>query len=109
MIRSLLVIASSIFLTVNESRAELSEHTLSVKEHRFEPSRLEVPAGQKLKLIIKNHDLTPEEFESYDFNREKVIEGQGEVSLFVGPLEAGEYKFFGDFHPDTAQGTLIVK
>ena len=31
------------------------------------------------------------------------------VTIFLGPLEPGEYKFFGDFHQDTAQGVLEVK
>jgi hypothetical protein len=29
--------------------------------------------------------------------------------VFLGPLDPGEYKFFGDFHQDTAQGVLIAK
>ena len=26
-----------------------------------------------------------------------------------GPLEPGEYRFFGDFHQDTAKGVLVAK
>jgi hypothetical protein len=29
--------------------------------------------------------------------------------VFIGPLEAGRYPFFGDFHQETAQGVLVVK
>jgi hypothetical protein len=29
--------------------------------------------------------------------------------VFLGPLPAGEYKFFGDFHQDTAQGVMVAK
>lgn len=83
--------------------------TLSIKNHKFEPSTLTVPADTKVKLLVKNLDATPEEFESHDFNREKIIPGNSEANIFVGPLKAGEYKFFGEFHEDTAQGKLIVK
>jgi hypothetical protein len=31
------------------------------------------------------------------------------ATLFVGPLKAGRYHFYGDFHQPTAQGTLIVE
>ena len=82
---------------------------LSIKDHKFEPAMLEIPAGEKVKLKVKNLDTTPEEFESHDFNREKVIPGGSETSIFVGPLKAGEYKFFGEFHQDTAQGKVIVR
>lgn len=83
--------------------------TLSIKDHKFEPATLEVPANEKFKLLVKNLDATPEEFESHDFNREKVIPGGSEATIFVGPLAAGEYKFFGEFNEATAQGKLIVK
>jgi hypothetical protein len=82
---------------------------LTVRDHRFEPPRLEVPAGVKFKLVVKNADSTPEEFESYELHREKVVGAGQEISVFIGPLDPGEYKFFGEFHKDTANGVLIAK
>ncbi len=79
-----------------------------IKDHQFHPARVEVPAGVKVKLIVDNQDPTPEEFESYEFNREKVIMGNSKATVFVGPLEAGEYPFFGEFNQATAQGVLVV-
>jgi plastocyanin len=89
--------------------ADNMDYALSIKDHRFEPATLEIPADTKVKLVVKNLDATAEEFESHDFNREKVIAGGSEASIFVGPLKAGEYRFFGEFHEKTAQGKLIVK
>lgn len=86
-----------------------SEYTLTIKEHRFEPASLELPARQKVKIVVKNMDSSPEEFESYDLNREKVVSGGGQITLFVGPLEPGEYRFFGEFNPETAQGKFVVR
>ncbi|MFN7038293.1 MAG: cupredoxin domain-containing protein [Alphaproteobacteria bacterium] len=81
---------------------------LVIKEHRFHPNELSLPAGKKIKLIIKNEDSTVEEFESFDLKREKIIPAGGEIKVNIGPLKAGEYKFFGEFHEATAQGIIKV-
>ncbi|MDR3385916.1 MAG: cupredoxin domain-containing protein [Rudaea sp.] len=85
------------------------EAKLSIREHKFEPAELSVPAGAKIKLLIENQDTTPEEFESNELNREKIVVGKGTITVYLGPLDAGRYPFFGDFHQETAQGVLIVK
>ena len=77
--------------------------------HRFEPSRIQVPAHQKFRLLVKNTDATADEFESVDLNREKLVAPGQTITIFLGPLEPGEYHFFGDFHQDTAQGILVAK
>jgi plastocyanin len=82
---------------------------LSIREHKFEPAELSVPAGRKIKLLVQNQDATPEEFESSELNREKIVVGKGTIVVFLGPLDAGRYPFFGDFHQETAQGVLIAK
>jgi len=89
--------------------AEPAEFRLSIRDHRFEPAELVVPARQRVRLVIANRDATPEEFESHELNREKIIPGGSEVTVYVGPLEPGTYKFFGEFNPKTANGTLVVR
>ena len=59
--------------------------------------------------MIINRDETPEEFESYELNREKVILGGRKAVVFIGPLPPGEYPFFGEFNPQTALGRIIVE
>ena len=82
---------------------------LTIRNHRFEPTELQVPANVKVKLVVKNADDTPEEFESVELRREKVVPGGQEIIVYIGPLQPGTYEFFGDFHPQTARGHLIVK
>jgi len=82
---------------------------ISIKNHRFEPSVITIPADTKVKLIVKNEDATPEEFESYELHREKVVRGNSQITIYVGPLQPGTYPFFGEFNQQTAQGRLIVK
>jgi hypothetical protein len=72
--------------------------TLTIKDHRFAPSQITVPTDQKVKLVIKNLDPTPEEFESHDLNREKIVAAGSEITLYIGPLKAGTYAFFGEFN-----------
>ncbi len=80
-----------------------------IKDHKFQPTEIEVPAGQKIALIVKNDDPTPEEFESTELRREKVVPGGEQITVYVGPLKAGRYEFFGDFNPTTARGHIVVK
>jgi hypothetical protein len=89
--------------------AEVPEFELVIRDHLFFPSLLEVPAGTKLRLMVDNQDETPEEFESYALNREKVIPGHSRTVIFIGPLKPGEYVFFGEFYPNTAQGKIVAK
>lgn len=85
------------------------EVKLEIRDHLFIPSQLVVPANTKVKLIVYNRDPTPEEFESYELNREKVIMGGQRAVIFIGPLAPGEYPFFGEFNPKTAQGKVIAQ
>lgn len=89
--------------------AATAEIELIIKDHLFFPATLEIPAGQKVRIRIINQDPTPEEFESFELNREKLVVGNGQTVVFIGPLEPGEYPFFGEFYPKTAQGVVVVK
>jgi hypothetical protein len=87
----------------------MDQYLITIKDHKFNPTNVEVPANKKVKLIVDNQDPTPEEFESHDFKREKIIKGNSKATILVGPLKPGVYKFFGEFNEKTAQGTLTVK
>jgi plastocyanin len=87
----------------------VQELTLTIREHRFDPAEVRAPAETPLRLVITNADRTPEEFESYDLNREKLIRPGQTVTIHLPALKPGEYEFFGEFHPETAQGRLIVE
>lgn len=103
-----LVILAASSLTAAEA-ADDPFLTLSIRNHRFSPAQIEAPAGTKLRLVIRNEDSTPEEFDSTQLRRERVIPGGSEATLYIGPLPPGTYEFMGEFHPDTAQGRLVVR
>lgn len=88
---------------------EKTEYEILIKDHKFAPETIKVPAGKKIKLIVRNLDPTPEEFESHDLKREKIIAGNAKATIFVGPLEPGKYHFFGEFNMDSANGYVIAE
>lgn len=86
-----------------------ADYKLVIKDHRFVPNELVVPANKKLTLQIENQDDTPEEFDSHALNREKMIAPHATARLFIGPLDPGSYPFDGEFHDATAKGIIIAK
>ena len=89
--------------------ARADDYGLTIRDHKFEPAEITIPADTKVKLIVKNADPSAEEFESTDLNREKVVAADGQITVFIGPLPKGRYEFFGDFHPDSARGHIVVQ
>ena len=85
------------------------EYKLIIRDHRFEPAEIRIPAGKKIKLIIDNQDESAEEFESHELNREKIIPPKSKATVYIGPLSPGRYPFIGDFHQKTANGVIIAE
>ena len=81
---------------------------LSIKDHRFTPTEVTVPTGERLRIEVQNQDTTPAEFESSDLRVEKIIVPGGKITVIAGPLKPGTYKFFDDYHPDTGTGTITA-
>ncbi len=110
MIRRLLIAILALSLLSGIAfAAEMPQYTLTIKDHKFQPTQLTVPADTQFKVRVDNQDSTPSEFESSDFNREKIVLPGSQITVFIGPLAKGKYKFFDDFHQDTGQGVLIVQ
>ena len=82
--------------------------TLTLKNHRFTPAILTVPAGVRVRITLINRDPATEEFDSHDLRLEQLVTPMGKVSFAVGPLRPGQYGFMGEFHAGTAQGKIVV-
>ena len=109
MSKFLLALTFSLISSLATASTKVPEYTLTLRNHRFIPAEITIPAKTKVKLIIINEDASPEEFESHELNREKIVTGKGRISVFIGPLKPGRYPFFGEFNTATAQGAVIVK
>ncbi len=101
--------ATLALLAMPPAQAADPTFTVVIKDHMFEPARIEVPAGQKIQLIVKNMDTTAEEFDSPELKREKVIAAGKEATIYLGPLKPGTYRFVGEYHGATAKGELVAK
>ena len=105
-----LILTCSLFTASNAFGTEDTVHVdIYIKDHKFSPSVVELPEGKKIIITVHNQDATIEEFESIELKREKIVLGNSETRIILAPLKPGEYKFFGDFHQDTAQGKIVVK
>ena len=107
--RALILTGMAAFLAMGAAAARADDYVLTIKDHRFTPTEINIPANKRVQITVVNDDATPEEFESNELNREKVVVGKGTITVLLGPLDAGRYPFFGDFHQETAQGVLVVK
>ncbi len=88
---------------------ELPAFHLVIRDGRFVPETVEVPANTKFKLQIRNEGPGAEEFESVELRKEKVLAPGASSFLVFQPLKPGVYKFFGEFHPQTAQGRIVAR
>lgn len=84
------------------------DYEIVLENNKFTPAELTIPAGQKVKVVVKNKNAAAAEFESHDFHREKIIKPGKEAVVFVGPLDPGTYNYFDEFHPEST-GKIIVK
>jgi len=89
--------------------AELTTFSVVIKGGRIIPARLEVPAGQKIKLAIRNEGPGPSEFENLDLRVEKVLAPGASSFVVIHSLKPGNYRFFDEFHPSTSEMLLIAK
>jgi plastocyanin len=102
--------AASLLLASASVRAEDARViTITIKDHKFDPSELHVPAGKPIVLVVQNADATAEEFDSSALKVEKIIAGGQKGTLRLRPLAAGSYPFQGEFHSDTANGKVIAE
>jgi hypothetical protein len=107
---ALLLLATAVTGLVLPARAaEEKEFTIELKDHKFAPEEIKVPADTPIKLTVKNSDASPEEFESHPLGIEKVIAGNASATIRLKPLAKGSYKFVGEYNEDTAKGTIIAE
>jgi len=111
-VRALLRMAAAAALAVCAAGAaaqSLATFPVVIRDGRILPPRLEVPAGVKIKLTIRNEGPGPCEFENLDLRVEKVLAPGASSFVVIHPLRPGTYRFFDEFHPDTSEMLLVAK
>ncbi len=106
---TLWALGTFLILSPTISRAEaVPEVALTLEHHQFSPNTLPVEPDKRFIIVLSNKDNHPEEFESYDLEFEILVFPHKSIRVPVRGLPAGTYTFFGDFHPKTAQGKVVV-
>lgn len=105
------VLMAAVFLLVSAKggAAELPTYTMVAKGGRLIPEVLNVPAGVRFKIVVRNEGPGAIEFESLELRKEKVLAEGAQSFVVIAPLRPGEYPFFDDFHPDTGRGRIVAK
>jgi Cupredoxin-like domain len=104
-----LTAAAALLATAPSHADGMPTFNLVIRAGSFVPETMEVPANTKFRLLIKNEGPGAEEFESKELGKEKVLAPGASSFLIFQGLKPGTYKFFGEFHPATAQGRFVAK
>jgi plastocyanin domain-containing protein len=108
--RTFLVLVSTVAaIVLAPASLRAQDMTITIKNHRFTPAEVKVPANKRVQITVVNDDPTPEEFESHEMKVEKVIPGKSKGVVRIGPLAPGRYPFFGEFNQATAKGVVIAE
>jgi hypothetical protein len=89
--------------------AEVASYEVVAKEGRLFPEVLNVPAGVKLRLTLRNEGKTAIEFENLVLRVEKIVAPDSAATVTVQPLKPGSYVFVDDFHTETAKMQVVAK
>lgn len=81
---------------------------LEMADGKLTPARIEVPAGKRIRIEVRNTGKGAAEFESVELRKEKVLAPGADSVVVIAPQTPGEYKFFDDFH-QSARGVIVVK
>ena len=96
-------------LNMGAAAALADDYVLTIKDHRFTPAEIKVPANQRVMLTVVNEDATPEEFDSSALKVEKVVAGKSKGVVRIGPLKPGRYPFIGEYNEATAKGVVVAE
>ena len=107
--RLLVVLSVAALVSLVAAGARADDLVVTIKDHKFSPAEIKVPANQRIEITVVNDDATPEEFESKPMKVEKVIPGKSKGVVRIGPLKPGRYPFVGEFHESTAKGVVIAE
>ena len=103
------VLGLAAFIAIAPALARADDLTLTIKDHKFTPAEIKVPANQRVQLTVINDDATPEEFDSKALKVEKMIAGKSKGVVRIGPLKPGRYPFIGEYHESTAKGVVVAE
>ena len=109
MSRLLVILTTVAMVAAGAATARADDYVVTIKDHRFTPAEIKVPANQRVTITVINEDATAEEFESGVMKVEKVVAGKSKGTVRIGPLKPGRYPFIGEYNEATAKGAVIAE
>ena len=103
-----LAVAALLLCAAGSARADDVTVPLAVHDGGFAPAEIKTSSGAKIRLDVTNQTAAAIEFESFELNRERVVQPGQKVAVYLSGLGPGRYEFFDDFHP-AARGFLVVQ
>ena len=91
------------------ARADEAPNKVKFADGHFEPASLKVSAGTPVVLTVTNNAAAAIEFESFELNRERVVQPGETITVKLPKLDPGQYHFFDDFHSEVPQGTIVAQ
>lgn len=88
--------------------ANATDYNVTLIGDQWVPANINVKAGEKVKLTVKNETNKAAEFESDDLDREKVVAARSTIVVEFDAMKPGKYEFDNDFHEET-KGTITAK
>lgn len=107
--RPLLLAFALVFGMPVTALAGLPSYELVMRDGHFTPQQIEVPAGQRFKIVLHNRGQGPAEFESTPLRVEKVLSPKVTSFVVIHPLRPGRYPFFDEFHLELPAGGILAK
>jgi hypothetical protein len=104
-----LAFAVTVTLAMTGAAVAADDITITIKDHKFTPAEVRIPASKRMSIVVVNDDPTPEEFESLPMKIEKIIPGNSKALVRFGPIAPGRYDFIGEFNQATAKGVMIAE
>jgi hypothetical protein len=107
--RTLAILGLALCAALPVHAADLPTYTVVARDGRLDPGVLEVPAGVRFKIVIRNEGHDAVEFESLQLRKEKVLAPGARSFVVIAPLKPGSYDIFDEFHPDTSRGRIVAQ
>lgn len=89
--------------------AEVATLEVVAKEGRLLPEVLQVPAGVKLRITVRNEGNVAIEFENTSLRVERIVAPNSAATVTVQPLRPGSYVFVDEFRAETGKMQVVAK
>lgn len=88
---------------------EAASFEIVAREGKLAPETLEVPAGVRLKLTLRNEGKAAVEFESKELRLEKVLGPNASAVVTVQALKPGRYKLVDEFNEASSKMLIVAR